>query len=137
MIFSPQRDLVIRASKSQDYRIKHIANPVITTNTIPKKEKQTMKKYKTKKTERIFLRLSPSEKKVIQENALTTGMNTSDYIRESVLQKFPQSSVPTINVLEVITHISKYARHFTRIIGQLFKRNFQRCLIKYLKFLIQ
>ena len=31
-------------------------------------------------------------------------MNTSDYIRESVLQKFPQSSVPTINVLEVITH---------------------------------
>lgn len=104
MIFSPQRDLVIRASKSQDYRIKHIANPVITTNTIPKKEKQTMKKDKTKKTERIFLRLSPSEKKVIQENALTTGMNISDYIRESVLQKFPQSSVPTINVLEVITH---------------------------------
>lgn len=63
-----------------------------------------MKKDKTKKTERIFLRLSPSEKKVIQENALTTGMNTSDYIRESVLQKFLQSSVPTINVLEVITH---------------------------------
>lgn len=67
MIFSPQRDLVIRASKSQDYRIKHIANPVITTNTIPKKEKQTMKKDKTKKTERIFLRLSPSEKSYTRE----------------------------------------------------------------------
>lgn len=63
-----------------------------------------MKKNKTKKTERIFLRLSPAEKKVIQENALTTGMNASDYIRKSALQKLPQSSVSTINVLEVITH---------------------------------
>lgn len=43
-------------------------------------------------------------KKIIQENALTTGMNASDYIRKSALQKLPQSSISTVNVLEVITH---------------------------------
>lgn len=63
-----------------------------------------MKKNNIQKTERIYIRLSPSEKKVIQENALTTGMNASDYIRKSALQKLPQSSIPTVNVLEVITH---------------------------------
>ena len=63
-----------------------------------------MKKNKTKKTERISIRLSPSEKEIIQENALTTEMNASDYIRKSALQKLPQSSIATVNVLEVITH---------------------------------
>lgn len=63
-----------------------------------------MKKNNIQKTERIYIRLSPSEKKIIQENALTTGMNASDYIRKSALQKLPQSSISTVNVLEVITH---------------------------------